>query len=289
MCTVLTRRFPNLEIRLYPVKVQGPGAKEEITEGVRFFNRQGADWVPDILIVGRGGGSIEDLWAFNEECVVRAVAASEIPVISAVGHETDFTLCDFAADVRAGTPSIAAEIAVPVKAELLDQVNGLAARLKLAPERAVDVFAQRIDHQALRLSSALRNAATAAETRLSRSSQKLLPALKNAAMDAELRLSRSSQRLAPALKEAVACAEQRPSLLDRRILPVLEASLAANERRLVAAASKLALLDPNNPLKRGYSLTLAADGSIVRSVSDAKPGDEIVTRLSDGEFSSRVC
>ena len=289
MCTVLTRRFPNVEIRLYPVKVQGPGAKEEIVEGIRFFNRPSADWTPDVLIVGRGGGSIEDLWAFNEECVVRAVAASTIPTISAVGHETDFTLCDFAADVRAGTPSIAAEIVVPVKAKLLEQVNGLAARLKLAPERAVDMYAQRLDHQTLRLSSALQNAATTAETRLSRSSQKLLPALKNAAMDAELRLSRSSQRLAPALKEAVARAEQRLSLLDRRILPVLESALAANERRLVAASSKLALLDPNNPLKRGYSLTFGADGSIVRSVSDAKPGDSLVTRLADGEFTSRVC
>ena len=115
MCTVLTRRFPNLEIRLYPVKVQGPGAKEEIVEGIQFFNRPSADWKPDVLIVGRGGGSIEDLWAFNEECVVRAVVASRVPVVSAVGHETDFTLCDFAADVRAGTPSIAAEIVVPEK------------------------------------------------------------------------------------------------------------------------------------------------------------------------------
>ena len=84
MCTVLTRRFPNLEIRLYPVKVQGPGAKEEIVEGIQFFNRPSADWKPDVLIVGRGGGSIEDLWAFNEECVVRAVAESRIPVVSAV-------------------------------------------------------------------------------------------------------------------------------------------------------------------------------------------------------------
>ena len=266
MCTVLTRRFPNIEIRLYPVKVQGPGAKEEIVEGIRFFNKPSADWMPDILIVGRGGGSIEDLWAFNEECVVRALAASSIPTISAVGHETDFTLCDFAADVRAGTPSIAAEIAVPVKAELLEQVNALSERLKLAPERAVDVFAQRIDYLSLRLSAAPRNAAAAAEARLSKSSQKLLPALRNAAMNAELRLSR----------------------LDQRILPAFNASLSASERRLVAAVSKLDLLDPNNPLKRGYTLTFDAGGSIVRSVSDIKPGDALVTRLADGEIVSTV-
>jgi exodeoxyribonuclease VII large subunit len=267
MCTVLTRRFPNVEVRLYPVKVQGPGAKEEIVDGIRFFNKPSADWVPDIHIVGRGGGSIEDLWAFNEECVVRAVAESGIPTISAVGHETDFTLCDFAADVRAGTPSIAAEMAVPVKAELVEQVNGLADRLRRAPERAGEVFAQRVDHLTIRLSAALRNAATTAETRL----------------------SRSSQRLAPALKESVALAERRLSGMDQRILPALNAFIAAIERRLVAASSKLDLLDPNNPLKRGYSLTFDGSGAIVRSASGAGTGDLLTTRFADGEITSRVC
>ena len=267
MCTVLTRRFPNLEIRLYPVKVQGSGAKEEITEGIHFFNRQGADWIADILIVGRGGGSIEDLWAFNEECVVRAVASSAIPVISAVGHETDFTLCDFAADVRAGTPSIAAEIAVPVKSELLQQVTDLATRLKRAPERAGEVFAQRLDYLDERLAAALRNAAAAAENRL----------------------SRSSQRLLPALKDAVAVAERHLADFDHRLLPSTKDALSREERRLVAAESKLMLLDPSNPLKRGYSLTLDASGAIVRSVSAVSPGDMLVTRFADGEVNSRVC
>ncbi len=264
MCTVLTRRFPNLEIRLYPVKVQGPGAKEEIVEGIRFFNTSSAVWKPDILIVGRGGGSIEDLWAFNEECVVRAVAESAVPTISAVGHETDFTLCDFAADIRAGTPSIAAEIAVPVKAELMDQVKGLAERLKRAPERAGEVYAQRIDHLALRLSAALRNSAAAAEARLSRSAQRLLPALKDSLVDAERRLSAIDQKLLPAAGEAI----------------------SKCERRLIAAEAKMKLLDPNNPLKRGYSLTFAADGSIVRNASSVKPGDVLATRLADGEILS---
>ena len=267
MCTVLTRRFPNLEIRLYPVKVQGPGAKEEIVEGIRFFNRPSSDWVPDILIVGRGGGSIEDLWAFNEECVVRAVAASGIPTISAVGHETDFTLCDFAADVRAGTPSIAAEIAVPVRSELVDQVNGLAERLKRAPERAGEVYAQRIDHLTLRLSSALRSSASAAEARL----------------------SRSAQRLLPALKDAVVVAERRLSALDQKLLPSIRESVSGCERRLVAAEAKMKLLDPNNPLKRGYTLTFDADGAIVRSVSAVRQGDVLTTRFADGEIVSSVC
>ena len=266
MCTVLTRRFPNVEIRLYPVKVQGPGAREEIVEGIRFFNRSPSDWVPDVLIVGRGGGSIEDLWAFNEECVVREVVASSVPVISAVGHETDFTLCDFAADVRAGTPSIAAEIAVPVKAELLQQVQELSARLARAPRHAGETFAQRIDHLTLRLSAALRDSAARTEARVSRSAQRLLPALKEASLRAERRLAQSGQLLQPAMKEA----------------------LARSERRLVAASAKLALLDPGSPLTRGYSLTFDATGRIVRSAAEVKPGDELTTRLGDGQVVSTV-
>ncbi|MEI7903119.1 MAG: exodeoxyribonuclease VII large subunit, partial [bacterium] len=125
MLNVLGRRFPNLQIRLVPVKVQGAGAAEEIAEALALFNRvfgPGSSWPTDVLIVGRGGGSLEDLWAFNEEVVARAVAGSAIPVISAVGHEVDFSLCDFAADLRAPTPSAAAELAVAPKGEVEAEV-----------------------------------------------------------------------------------------------------------------------------------------------------------------------
>ena len=265
MCTVLTRRFPNVEIRLYPVKVQGPGAAEEIVEGIRHFG-VARDWQPDVLIIGRGGGSLEDLWAFNEECVVRAVAAATVPTVSAVGHETDITLCDFAADVRAGTPSIAAEIVVPVKEELVQQVKALSERLCRAPEHAGEVFAQRIDHLALRLSTALDGAVTRTDARL----------------------AGLSQRLAPALKDAVARAETRLGDRHQRLLPLIQETVAALEKRLVAAQSKLGLLDPGSPLKRGYSLTLDASGGIVRRAEDVRPGDTIRTRLGEGEITSTV-
>ena len=277
------RRFP-ANILLAPAKVQGDGAAESIVAGIEMLNREGVD----IIIVGRGGGSADDLKAFNEEIVARAVAASDIPVISAVGHEPDFTLCDFAADVRAGTPSIAAEIAVPVKTELLQQVNDLAARLKRAPERAGEVFAQRIDHLSVRLSSALRNSASSAEMRLAKSAQRLVPALKDAVAAAESRLLKSSQRILPALKDAVAAAERSLTGMDQKLLTPLKDSVARNERRLATAEAKLKLLDPSNPLKRGYSLTLGADGGIIRSVSSVKPGDTLHTRLADGEISSKV-
>lgn len=265
MCNVFSRRFPNLEIRLYPVKVQGPGAKEEIAEGVEFFNRC-RDWRADVLIVGRGGGSFEDLWAFNEECVVRAVAASSIPVVSAVGHESDFTLCDYAADVRAGTPSIAAELTVPDKVKLVAKVNELAGRLRRSPEHVFEIRSQQTDHLSLRLAAAL----------------------KSAAANAEARAARAAQRLAPALKDAVTQSEKRLAAADRALLPRIEAKVSQLAIKLSAAAAKLELLDPGNPLKRGYSLTMNAEGRIVRSADELAPGDLLLTRLGKGEAKSRV-
>ena len=127
--TVSRRRNPGIKLYLYPVLVQGKGAAEEVARAIRFFNEK---QIVDVLIVGRGGGSMEDLWAFNEEPTVRAVAASSIPIISAVGHETDFTLCDFAADKRAATPSQAAEMAAADMSKLSQQCNALAQRLQRA-------------------------------------------------------------------------------------------------------------------------------------------------------------
>ena len=193
MCTVLTRRFPNLEIRLFPVKVQGEGAVTEIVGGIEFFNTSA--WVPDVLIVGRGGGSVEDLWAFNEEPVVRAVAASRIPVISAVGHESDTTLCDYVADLRAGTPSIAAERAVPVKAELVARVQELSARLEKAPQQAYESLVQHIDDLSFRLGAHLKEVAAVFERRLQRMELRLDPAMASACQRAEGRLNTAATSL----------------------------------------------------------------------------------------------
>ena len=193
MCTVLTRRFPNLEIRLFPVKVQGEGAVTEIVGGIEFFNTSA--WVPDVLIVGRGGGSVEDLWAFNEEPVVRAVAASRIPVISAVGHESDTTLCDYVADLRAGTPSIAAECAVPVKAELVARVQELSARLEKAPQQAYESLAQHVDDLSFRLGAHLKEVSAVFERRLQRVELRLNPAMTVAYQRAESRLKTAAAGL----------------------------------------------------------------------------------------------
>lgn len=139
---IIQRRFCNVEIILNPVKVQGDGAKEEIAEAIRLFNELAN---VDVMIVGRGGGSLEDLWAFNEEIVARAIAGSDIPVISAVGHEVDWTIADFVSDLRAPTPSAAAELAVPLKEDLLTSIDDAALRLKNALSNVSVQYEQRLD------------------------------------------------------------------------------------------------------------------------------------------------
>lgn len=155
MCTVLTRRFPNIEIRLFPSLVQGAQAPKTIVAGIEYFNAEATDFRAELLIVARGGGSFEDLFCFNDEALVRAVAASKIPTISAVGHETDYTLCDFAADRRAGTPSIAAEMAVPVMSELKSVLAAHLSRLVASLRSTYEYNAQRVDHLSSVLAPAL--------------------------------------------------------------------------------------------------------------------------------------
>ena len=242
MCTVLTRRFPALEIRLFPSLVQGEGAAATIIAGIRYFN-SGA-WSPDLLIVARGGGSFEDLFCFNDEALVREVAASKVPTISAVGHETDFTLCDFAADVRAGTPSIAAEIAVPCLADLNSRMLDCRLRLVSALRGKGEFFAQRVDQLSDALASSLTIAQANAERRLARVLPRLVPALR-------MRLQRESSRLE-------------------------------------TAAAKLTAYSPYGVLDRGYSLTTAADGSVVKDAASLKKGDRLTTRFARGAATSVV-
>ena len=248
MCDVLTRRFPNLEIRLCPAKVQGDGAVASVVAGLAYFNALAlaptADWRPDVLIVGRGGGSTEDLWTFNEEAVVMAVAHAAVPVISAVGHESDVTLCDYVADLRAGTPSIAAERAVPVKAELAARVADAAARLSRAPMRRVETWAQQLDSL--------------------------------------------SCRMAPALKEIVARMETRFQRSALRLEPPLRSAWQAAAHGLEQASARLVLLDPLGVLRRGYSITMDATGRVVQSVAAVAAEQTLTTRFADGAVRSRV-
>jgi len=268
MCDTINRRFPNVEIRLYPAKVQGQGATESLVAGIRFFNGElvGSDpaWRPDVLIVARGGGSMEDLWAFNEEVLVRAVAASGVPVVSAVGHESDVTLCDYAADLRAGTPSIAAERVVPVKAELAARVADLASRLGRSPMGFVENQMQRVDDLAHRLEMAPGGAIARWERRA-----------------AEL-----AARLAPAVKEALAGTEKRVQRAALSLEPPLRRRVQGAEAALEKCARSLELLNPYSVLERGYSIMTGEDGSVVRDAAEVRSGERLVTRLASGTVES---
>lgn len=280
---VLSRRWPALRILLYPVRVQGEGAAEEIARAVRDVDRCLSAEV-DLVIVGRGGGSAEDLWAFNEECVARAIADCRIPVISAVGHETDFSISDFVADVRAPTPSAAAEIAVPDRHDLNRQIVAEARRLGRAvdhvlaearsrhrllsqhrffkyPEEITGLRAARVDDLAGRLAAALTGRLEGVARTLHELERRLLslrPAARLAAQRGRLAVLAARQRAA-----AVAAFDRSAAGLEQ---------LA----RRLEALSPLAVLD------RGYSITLsAATGRTVRTGNAVTEGDVLETIVSN--------
>jgi exodeoxyribonuclease VII large subunit len=263
--TVLGRRFPNLNIRLAPVKVQGEGAANSIANAIHYFNAS-STWIPDVLIIGRGGGSIEDLWAFNEEPVVRAVAASKIPTISAVGHETDVTLCDFAADVRAPTPSAAAEIVIAPKAEFQKKLERLSEDLQHTLTQRMQQSMQRVDDFDIRLRASLQQKGH----------------------QFRKRVEHASGRLGVLRERQTRTLESRLALYRQRLV---QAAQRKNERyraRLETLARQCELLNPLAVLDRGYSLTRTADGKLVRSIADVAPEIALRTQVKDGTITSRV-
>ena len=267
MCKVLGRRFPALEIRLFPCQVQGAAAAASVMRGIEYFNGPDAGgWRADILIVARGGGSFEDLFCFNDESLVRAVAASEIPVVSAVGHETDFTLCDFAADVRAGTPSMAAELAVPVMSEIEQRISVCDRRLSASLRSLWEFQSQRVDHLAGAMTSAL-------STSLS---------------DARHRVERAEPALSSALSLALSNAERRIERVSPSMTASLKLRLQAESSRIETLSERLRLLSPYGVLERGYSITTAPDGSVVRDAASLKKGVRIRTRFAAGAVESEV-
>ena len=292
MTTVLGRRFPNLHIRLAPVKVQGVGAAQEIASAVRLFNRAcGPDsvWPADLLIVGRGGGSLEDLWAFNEECVARAVAESAIPVISAVGHDTDFSLCDFAADVRAPTPSAAAELAVTTKQEWEQCLAHYARALKQTVRRQVTAWRMRV--------------MTARSSRFFQQPRQLVERRAQQVDTLAMRMDHAAAQRVQEGRQRTERAYGRLRVVRERYEHLTRARLEENVRRLEAAcrlrlerlragvagnARQLDLLSPLAVLERGYSLTRGPDGRLVRSARDLSSGAEISTQLKDGSVASIV-
>ena len=285
--SVLARRFPLVEADVLPVQVQGTTAAAQITA---MLQRAAASGRYDVLVLARGGGSLEDLWAFNDERLARAIAACAVPVVSAVGHETDFSLADFAADVRAPTPSVAAELLVPGRDDLDRRLRALDARLRNLQSQHLRQRMQRADRAALRLNAlrprarldllhrrqaeALRRLTAAWQQRLDRERAHLRHA------DAVLRAAHPRRRIAR-LRERLASLANRPQACIAR-------RLGSDALRLRALARSLETVSPLATVARGYAILQHDDGRIVRSVLDAAPGDRLEARVSDGTLRLRV-
>ena len=279
----LADRFPT-RVLVWPVLVQGPGAAEQVAAAVRGFGEIAAGGTvprPDLLIVARGGGSIEDLWAFNEEIVVRAIAASPIPVISAVGHETDTTLADHAADRRAPTPTAAAEMAVPVLRDLATALDELGLRQRKCALRPVQLGRERLEARVARMPKPEALAAQAAQ-KLDDLGERLRRGLADRAAKARERLYADSVQLsAPLLRSrlrasqmALSAVRFEPALLTRR--------MAERSERLVAIARLAEQLHPERPLQRGYAMVLDAKGAAVTDAAAARDEAALTLKFRDG-------
>jgi len=239
---ILSRRFPYADICLYPVLVQGDGAAESVCKAIEYFNNNSA---VDVLIIGRGGGSVEDLWAFNEEILARAIFKSEIPIISAVGHETDFTIADFVADLRAPTPSAAAELAVPSGTELAERFNTSGMRLENAVNKIIE----------------------------KRKLQLKVYAEKKVLQDPMLKVNEKGMQL---------------DSVFRMFENAAKTNLNEKRQSFGIIVSRLDGLSPLNTMMRGFSVAKDADGKVIKSVADAKSGDDISVIVSDGEIKATV-
>jgi exodeoxyribonuclease VII large subunit len=272
-------------VLLWPVAVQGEGAAAQVAAAVRGF-AQMPD-APDLLIVARGGGSIEDLWAFNEEAVVRAVAESPIPVISAVGHETDVTLCDFAADIRAPTPTAAAEMAVPVRAELIASVREHGLRAGRCARRYRDHAAERLAAVARHLPAPDRLLAPQRQ-KMDELGDRLPRALSSRLAHARRDLAEAAGALRPGLL-AVQVSRGRERLAAIRLRPALVSARIEEARDRLNRLWRLAeQLHPDRPLARGYARVEARDGKAVTTSGAAKAAGAVTLVFGDGRVAARV-
>lgn len=279
----LQQRMPGVPVVLYPAPVQGEGAGDRIAQSIRAAAARAEC---DVLIVCRGGGSIEDLWAFNEEIVARAIAACPIPVVSGVGHETDFTIADFVADLRAATPTAAAQAVVPQRAEMLVRLGQSRHRLQRAMQRRLEQAwqgldlaqrrllhpAQRVQLQQQQLAGLRLRLQTAAWAKLQRERQQW---------------QRQQQRWL-SVRPAVAQAAERVAVQQQRLRLAMRHVLARHEARLVAMQQHLLHLDPQQVLARGYSLVRDAQGRLVSNAAQIAAGDALQLTFAKGGAEVRV-
>jgi len=284
---VLKRRDPSLPVIIYPTAVQGDDAPGQIVRAILLAN---ARQECDVLIVGRGGGSLEDLWSFNDERVARAIFASQIPVVSAVGHETDVTIADFVADLRAPTPSAAAEVVSRNQLELLRQMQNGQQRLEMAMDYFLANRTRRftqLHHRLQQQHPQLRLARQ--QTVLERLRQRMNLAVDNQLKRAGQRQQRTTQRLNQHNPQPrIYRAQTRIQQLEYRLAENLRARLSSTRERFGNAVTHLEAVSPLSTLARGYSVTTTTDGNVLKQAKQVNVGDVLTTRLSDGWVESEV-
>ncbi|MEC5343077.1 exodeoxyribonuclease VII large subunit [Brenneria populi] len=284
---VLQRRDPSLPVVVYPTAVQGADAPLQIVRAIELANQRDEC---DVLIVGRGGGSLEDLWSFNDERVARAIFASRIPVVSAVGHETDVTIADFVGDLRAPTPSAAAELVSRNQLELIRQIQSQRQRLEMAmdyylAQRGRDFT--RLQHRLQQQHPQLRLARQ--QTQLVKLRQRMDEGMQSQLKQLARRSERLRQRLIQQQPQAkIHRAQQRLQQLQYQMRRAVERRLNQHKQRLGVACSRLEGVSPLATLARGYNVTTAQDGRVLKSVAQVAPDDLLQTRLQDGWVESRV-
>ena len=292
MLTILHRRAPWVRVLVYPVPVQGKGAEHKIAQAIQELSQPESIGLPpiDTIVVTRGGGSMEDLWNFNEECVARAISACPIPIVSAVGHEIDFTIADFVADLRAPTPSAAAELIVPDSTELKRQTKNhyktiethILSRLTQAqsvlllthktlearePARVLMGHAQHLDHLNERLSSASQHQLQEHQNRLQQAGHLL-------------KLQQLGQRLS--------LESEHLSGLKNRLITATTHRLESAQSSLTQLHSSIRQLSPETTFARGFSMTTSSSGEIITAAEQVNPGDAITTRVAQGKIKSKV-
>src|SRR5580704_9166514 len=268
MLNVLRRRAPWLQILINPVRVQGTGAAQEIAVAIRELGQPTEAFSPvDLIVVTRGGGSIEDLWEFNEEIIARAIFNSGVPVVSAVGHEIDFTICDFVADLRAPTPSAAAELIVPDILDLQRRLDGCMPALSRQLLSRVRDAQQRLDHARETLQRCLAHKTDSYKRNLAHITRALQA--RNPARELMMRRNRFAD-------------------LHRRLVASPARLLENVRHRFERSEGILRVLGPDATLRRGYSITMNERGKIIRTVATVRAKMKIRTRVSDGEFSSEI-
>jgi len=288
---VLGRRAPNVQVLINPVRVQGIGAAAEIAVAIKEFGRPNESWEPvDLVLIARGGGSIEDLWEFNEEIVARAIFHSPVPVVSAVGHEIDFTIADFVADLRAPTPSAAAELIVPDTAELSRRLADLRNCLLKCLRNFLQQSLTRLRFLSERtIARELMQRMRDAQQQLDLNAEALGRKLRQFVADSRAALVTCAQELKThdPRKELIAC-RTRVAEFERRIMTQSPRFLESARQRFQHVEGVLRVVGPEATLRRGYSITTDAAGKVIRTIAAVKSKSKIKTRVADGDFESRV-